>query len=158
MIKEVLELIDQLLDHDRLSIMVSFEESELWFITLLYMTFVDNAELVESMLLVRCEPEWTPSMIPLVMVNDKFDFELSYRYVVEHPFAILHMDSQLQTDGYIDAGGPMRLWVEQMLGYITEYNIYWKPPQLAKFDSPFSPTVVWGLLWVWCMQKHCSWG
>lgn len=122
MIKMVTELVEQYPETSRRDIFDYLFSSNQWFCRLLAFTFVKDQEL-GSFLTSTTPPSWTPKIIPLVMVNGVFDFKTSYDYVVNNSDNILHQDARLQTDRYIDQGGPMRQWVDQMLEYISAYKL-----------------------------------
>lgn len=63
--------------------------------------------------------------IPLIMdkATLEFDFDESYNFSVTHGHQILHERARLQSSTYIDQGGPMRQWVEQMLNRILERGL-----------------------------------
>lgn len=57
--------------------------------------------------------------LPLMMKEGVFDFDESFGFVVSKFSHALSKTSYLEYNGYIDGGGPMRQWLDQMLGYIA---------------------------------------
>lgn len=95
-----------------------------WVERMVGMTFLDNFGDVEAVLIKRFVSTYSShKTIDLTMKDGVFDFVQSYNKVQQQGHFLLDEFAELRPDGYIDAGAPMRLWVDQMLDYIVTYNL-----------------------------------
>lgn len=119
-----------------------FVEPSRWIKSMVAATFVQSFEEAINVLVKLYSPGNKTFVIPLCMDDGIFAFGKAFQFVQKQDNGLLSSLAEIKSDGFIDAGAPMRQWVDQMLDYISTKRLLQLTSELeARFPFMADPGV-----------------